>query len=156
MPTQAETSINALQAAVGTALGPSGWFLVSQEGINAFADAIDAHEPIHVDPEWARTRPQGGTIAQGFLLAGLLPGMVRQVFCPAGLTAGTIYGTDRIRFTASLRSGSRVRLRGKLLSAEPSGPAWIARYELELEAEGSRKPVCVATLLMRYSAKPAA
>ena len=56
-----------LQAKVGETIGTSRWFEIGQERINAFADATEDHQFIHVDPEAARATPFGGTIAHGFL-----------------------------------------------------------------------------------------
>ena len=51
----------------GLELGPSAWREVTQERIDAFADATDDPQWIHVDPELAAAGPFGTTIAHGYL-----------------------------------------------------------------------------------------
>ena len=66
-------SLAAVKGAVGEHLGFSEWRTVSQEQVNAFADATGDHQWIHVDPEAAAHGPFGTTIAHGFLMLSLLP-----------------------------------------------------------------------------------
>src|SRR3972149_5769856 len=47
---------------------PSMVRLVSQEVIDRYAAASGDYNPIHVDPEYARGTPFGGTIAHGMLV----------------------------------------------------------------------------------------
>lgn len=56
---------------VGEELGVSDWVLIDQAMIDAFADATNDHQWVHVDPERAaRELPTGTTIAHGFLEIG--------------------------------------------------------------------------------------
>ena len=48
-----------LKDRVGQELGVSDWHEVTQEDIDAFAEATDDHQFIHVDPERARQMPYG-------------------------------------------------------------------------------------------------
>jgi len=47
-------SLEAYQAMVGQEIGVSSWHLVDQNRINVYADVIEDHQFIHVDPERAR------------------------------------------------------------------------------------------------------
>ena len=60
-----------LRDLIGKELEPSEWLEVTQERIDAFADATDDHQWIHVDPERAAEGPFGTTIAHGFLTLSL-------------------------------------------------------------------------------------
>ena len=66
------------KAAAGEELGTSDWVTITQEQINAFADATGDHQWIHVDPERAAKGPFGGTIAHGYLTLSLLPAFAEQ------------------------------------------------------------------------------
>jgi hypothetical protein len=44
-------SLGAYQSMVGKEIGISSWHVVDQIRINAFADVIEDHQFIHVDPE---------------------------------------------------------------------------------------------------------
>ena len=67
------THLTRLKAAIGTQVGLSDWFEMSQERINTFADATGDHQWIHTDPERAAQGPFGTTIAHGYLTLSLLP-----------------------------------------------------------------------------------
>ena len=56
---------------IGKELGPTGWLEVTQERIDAFADATGDHQWIHVDPVRAAEGPFGTTIAHGYLTLSL-------------------------------------------------------------------------------------
>jgi len=146
-----ETIAERLRATIGVAIGPSEWFLVDQQRVDAFATAIDAHDAIHTDPAKAAASRFGGTIAPGFYIAGLMPKLLRQVFRPEGAGPGMAYGMEKLRFPSVVRCGRRVRLSGQLQKVEAAGPAAIASIDLAVEIEGDEKPACVGTLLMRYT-----
>jgi 3-hydroxybutyryl-CoA dehydratase len=77
---------------------------VTQERIGAYADASGDHNPIHVDPEFARSTPFGGTIAHGMLVLALIGEMMRAAYGDAWNTNGKL----RVRFKAPTRSGDTV------------------------------------------------
>ena len=66
-------SLDELGKAVGEQLGYSDWHTVTQDQINAFADATGDHQWIHIDLEAAAKGPFGTTIAHGFLTLSLIP-----------------------------------------------------------------------------------
>ena len=63
----------AYQAMVGKEIGVSSWHLVDQTRINVYADVIEDHQFIHVDPERAKSETAfGTTVAHGFLTMSLM------------------------------------------------------------------------------------
>ena len=63
-----------LSRRIGEEVHLSDWFEVTQERINAFADATGDHQWIHVDVERAgRESPWRSTIAHGYLTLSLYP-----------------------------------------------------------------------------------
>ena len=67
-------SLETYQGMVGKEVGVSSWHLVDQSRINVYADVIEDHQFIHVDPERAkketafgrfreRDAPSGGRLA---------------------------------------------------------------------------------------------
>ena len=116
-------SIADIQQRVGGEVGVTHWILVDQARIDAFAEATDDHQFIHVDPEAAARTPFGGTIAHGFLTLSLLSHLAERTFSFADRRMGINYGLNRVRFTAPLKSGSRVRARFKLLKRDGHGRA---------------------------------
>jgi acyl dehydratase len=69
------------------------------------------------------------------------------------VTRGINYGSDKVRFINMVRVGKRVRMRQKLIGAEPKGGGMQIRNECTVEIEGEDKPACVAeTISVVYGA----
>ena len=128
-------------------LGVSEWHRVEQKHIDLFADATGDHQWIHVDHEAAKQGPFGQTIAHGYLSLSLLPMLMSQVMSVSGAKMGINYGTDRVRFTNPVPSGSEVRLKAKLLSAEPKGDGLLYKVGVEIEIKGQEKPAMIGEVL---------
>lgn len=139
-------SIEELKNLVGEEIGVSDWIEMTQERINKFAEATGDHQWIHVDTERAKTElPGGTTIAHGFLTLSLLPKIVQSIYKVKGVRHSLNYGSDRVRFTAPVPAGSRVRGRYTLKSAEEvknNGLKIIG--ETKIEIEGEDRPACIA------------
>src|SRR6478736_8641688 len=112
-------TLDQIRSRIGEEVGVSTWLTVDQARIEAFADATEDRQFIHVDPAAAAQTPFGGTIAHGFLSLSLLSRMGAETFLvPEGLKMAVNYGLDRVRFLAPVKSGKRVRGRFTLDSAE--------------------------------------
>jgi acyl dehydratase len=146
----AALNVRELEGRIGQEVGVSPWVEVTQERIDLFAKAIDDPQWIHVDPERAKHSPFGTTIAHGFLTLSLLSKFIESTFSFADRKMGVNYGLNRVRFTAPLPSGSRVRARFKLLKYEKiDGNGVQVTWDVTVEREGSDKPVLVAEWLGR-------
>lgn len=141
-----EISLADVRGLIGTETGLSDWILVDQTMIDAFANATDDHQFIHVDPVRAATSPFGGTIAHGFLTLSLLSTMnynglpkVREQ------TMGINYGFDSVRFVAPVKVGSRIRAHFVLADARFRGAGMLmTTYDVSIEIENERKPALTA------------
>ena len=144
------TSPEQIKAAVGEELGTSDWLQITQERVNTFADATGDHQWIHVDPEKAKAGPFGAPIAHGFLTLSLLPKFFESAFEIVQSRMGVNYGLNKVRFTAPVPVGSRLRARMKLLSCESIADNGVQMaWEVTVEREGAAKPVCIAESLVR-------
>ena len=134
---------------VGQELGPSEWLTVTQEMIDKFADATGDHQWIHVDVERAkRELPGGKTIAHGYLTLSLLPQLAPTLMKVEKRRRGVNYGSNRVRFTAPVPAGARVRLRQKLVKVEPVEDNGVrVTSEMTMEVEGNTRPAMVAETL---------
>lgn len=143
------TKASDLQSLIGTEIGLSKWILVDQARIDAFAEITEDRQFIHIDPEAAKQTPFGGTIAHGFLTLSLASAMSYDAVAPLeGVVMGVNYGFDKLRFLAPVPSGSQIRGRFKLLSAEDKGGGrWLLKHELTVEIDGSEKPALIAEWL---------
>ncbi|GAC1533980.1 MAG: 3-hydroxyacyl-thioester dehydratase HtdZ [Ramlibacter sp.] len=143
-------SLAELPTLVGSELGTSDWHEVTQESVNLFADATGDHQWIHVDVEKARAGPFGAPIAHGFLTLSLLPRFFETALAIGGTRMGVNYGLNRVRFTAPVPVGSRLRARLTLLACEPiDNDGMQMTWKVVVEREGADKPVCVAESLTR-------
>src|SRR6476660_7056062 len=129
----------------GQEIGVSDWVEVSQDRINRFADATGDHQWIHVDVERAkREMPGGKTIAHGYLTLSLLPRLSHGILHIRKRSRGINYGSNRVRFTAPVPAGARVRLHQTLKNAEDIDGGVRMTFDSQIEVEGSSRPALVA------------
>ncbi len=142
-------NLDELRAGVGSHLGYSGWLEITQQRIDAFAEATGDHQWIHVDPEKAKAGPFGTTIAHGYLTLSLAVPFVDEIFTVEGVALGVNYGANRVRFVSPVPVGSRLRAGGVLGAVEEVGGAIQVTLDLTFEVEGAGKPACVAQVIYR-------
>jgi acyl dehydratase len=136
---------------VGREVVISDWLVVTQARIDAFADATDDHQWIHVDAGRARAEtPFGTTIAHGFLTLSLLTSLLRDSVAVEGSRMTLNYGLNRVRFVSSVPSGSRVRARLVLGGTEDLGDSLQVTWSITVEREGGDRPAVVAEWIVRY------
>lgn len=137
-------SISELTAAIGADLGYGDWLEVTQERIDAFADATGDHQWIHVDPERAKDGPFGATIAHGYLTLSLLPLLAGDIFTVNGPKLVINYGLNKVRFPSPVKVGSRIRANAEIVSIDdsPAGVTMVVRSTVQID--GVEKPACVA------------
>ena len=131
---------------------PSDWLEISQDRVNQFADATNDHQYIHVDPARAAASPFGGTIAHGFLTLSLIIDLLSQhMIVPAGTSTTVNYGSDKIRYLAPVRVGSRIRARQTIRDIAEKRPGeWLVSREVVVEIEDSDKPALIAEILLMH------
>jgi acyl dehydratase len=144
------SSLAEVRDSVGKDLGYTSWILVDQDRINAFAEATEDRQWIHVDPERAKAGPFGGTIAHGYLTLSLLARFMGELLHVEGVRMGVNYGSNRVRFPAPVPVDSRLRAHGELAAAQQvSGGGLQVTVLVTVEREGGDKPVCVVEKLVR-------
>jgi len=138
------STVEELDAAVGDDLGTTDWLEVTQDRVDAFADATADHQWIHVDVERAKEGPFGGTIAHGYLTLSLIPQFSPQLFRLDTPGAKLNYGVNKVRFPNPVKVGSRIRATAQVVDVSdvPAGKQLVTRYTVEIEGES--KPACVA------------
>ncbi|HXB48053.1 MAG TPA: MaoC family dehydratase [Streptosporangiaceae bacterium] len=145
-------SLDEFVAAKGESLGFSEWHKITQEQVNAFADATGDHQWIHVDLERAASGPFGGTIAHGYLTVALLPILSMEIFRIEKLTMGINYGLDRVRFPSPVLTGSSIRAEATLTDVKETQLGSLAHIRMRIEIEGQQKAACVADTLSLFVA----
>jgi acyl dehydratase len=139
-----------LAALVGQEVAVSDWLTITQEQINLFAQATGDHQWIHVDVEKAKAGPFGAPIAHGFLTLSLIPKFFETSVRVLDTRMGVNYGLNKVRFTAPVPVGSRLRARLKLLACEPiDNNGMQVTWLVTVAREGSDRPVCIAESVSR-------
>lgn len=141
-----------LQARLGQQLALSEWVPITQERVQAFADATGDQQFIHTDSVRAATGPFGAPIAHGFLTLSLLAGELANAGGGVRIDGGQLtvnYGLNKVRFVTPVRVGSRIRNRAALQALD-EGQGYVQLTVVNtIEIEGQDKPACVAESLFR-------
>jgi len=137
--------VDELEPTIGKELVVSDWYEVPQLQIDTFAEATDDRQWIHVDVERAkRDSPFGGPIAHGFLTMSLLSLFLNEALEIGGTRMGVNYGFNRLRFTAPVRAGSRLRGRFGVKNLRRIEGGVQIIWDVTVECEGQAKPALVA------------
>ncbi|HET9349725.1 MAG TPA: MaoC family dehydratase [Burkholderiales bacterium] len=140
-----------LESKVGQECGVSPWVEITQARIDEFARATEDFQWIHVDPKRAKGSPFGGTIAHGFLTLSMLPKLSESTFEFSDRKMGVNYGLNKVRFTAPVPAGARIRGRFTLAGYDKiEGNGVQTTWSVKIEREGGDKPVCVLEAISRH------
>jgi acyl dehydratase len=145
-------SPKALLDAVGTKLGPTDWITITQDQINAFADATLDNQWIHVDTERAKAGPFGAPIAHGYLTMSLASHFLAEMIRVSNISMGINYGVDKVRFPSPVPVGSKLRGTGELVDAKEVPGGVQATIRITIEREGGDKPAAIVDAIARYLA----
>ncbi|ROT98222.1 MaoC family dehydratase [Marinobacter sp. R17] len=147
-----EIALDDLSQHTGQRIGHSPWKTISQDMIQAFADATGDHQWIHVDVERAkREAPWKSPVAHGFLTVSLIPLLNQGVMHVAGTSASINYGLNKLRFPAAVKSGSSIRTEVTLKEVTAvDDQRVLAAYTTTVQIDGEDKPACVAENLVMY------
>ncbi len=88
--------------------------MVTQEDINLYAEASHDFNPIHIDEDFAKKTPLGGTIAHGMLILAYVSQMMSAVFGRSWLTGGKF----NVRFKTPARPGDTITVSGRISRIE--------------------------------------
>lgn len=133
---------------IGQPLPVSEWFTVTQEMINDFAKATHDYQWVHVDIEKAKhLMPDGKTIAHGYLTMSLAAKFFFELLSIEGANSSINYGLNKARFPAPVKSGSRIRMTGKILNVEDMPQGLKLYLECRIDVEGEEKPAYIGELI---------
>jgi acyl dehydratase len=136
---------------VPTPLGVTEWVPVSQERIDQFADATEDRQWIHVDVERARREaPWKQTIAHGYLTLSMIPALLSRLVVILGAKTAINTGIDKLRFSAPVLSGSRVRLKATIKDVREVPNAVRISFAVRVDVEGANKPALLANVNYLY------
>ena len=144
------SSIDDAVGLVGQELGVGEWKEIEQKRIDAFADATEDHQWIHVDPERARSGPFGGPIAHGYLTLSLIPYLLGRTFQVEGVRMGVNYGLNRLRFPAPVPVPGTVRATFTLNDVKPIEGGTQVLVGFEVRVDGAAKPSAAGEAVYNY------
>jgi acyl dehydratase len=113
------SALTASGVAVGDVVTPFS-MMVTQGQVNAYADASGDNNPIHLDPEFARSVGLPGTIAHGMLEMGIL---AEAIASWAGGNANLL--SLSCRFSKPLLPGDTIICTGTVVSVDDAGVATL-------------------------------
>ena len=131
---------------IGEELGVGDWHEIDQAIIDHFADVSEDQQWIHIDPERAaREMPGGKTIAHGFLVLSMFTDLEADFFHIDQMSHTINYGLDRLRFTAPVPVGARVRMRRSIADATRNDDGSVrVTFDDVIEIENNQRPAVVA------------
>ncbi len=91
--------------------------IVTQENINLYAEASRDFNPIHIDEDFAKKTPLGGTIAHGMLILAYVSQMMTAAFGSSWLAGGKL----NVRFKMPARPGDTITVSGRISKIEKNG-----------------------------------
>ena len=87
---------------------------VTQENINLYAEASQDFNPLHIDEDFAKKTPLGGTIAHGMLILTYVSQMMTTAFGRRWLVGSKL----NVRFKDPARPGDTITVSGKISKLE--------------------------------------
>lgn len=143
-----------LQANLGEESFVGEWLEVDQARINQFAEVTGDHQWIHTDPlKAALESPFKQTIAHGFLTLSLIPLLTdtvnpeKQDYPEARLVVN--YGMNKVIFPAPVKAGKRIRARTRIIDIKSLRRGLELVREVTIEIENSKRPACIAEMILR-------
>jgi len=134
----------------GREVGRSPWKKITQNTINAFADATSDHQWIHVDPERAAASPFGATIAHGFLTVSLLPALLDEIIEVRNSEMTVNYAVENLRFGTPVLVNSEVRLILTVNGLRNLRGITRVTLGVEMEIKGEKRPAYKGNIILLY------
>lgn len=145
------TDIQSIKNEIGKEVSVSDWFEITQERINAFADATGDHQWIHIDPVRAKEEsPFKKTIAHGYFTLSLIAKFSGECIGNNNTKMAINYGSNKVRFPSPVLVGSKIRAHFQLDCLEEIEGGVQVQWIITIEIEGQNKPACVAETLTRW------
>lgn len=100
--------------------------VVTQQDINLYAEASKDFNPVHIDEEFARKTPLGGTVAHGMLILAYVSQMMTAAFGRSWLAGGRL----NVRFKSPARPGDSLTVTGSISRIERKEGQTLVRCEV--------------------------
>lgn len=126
----------------------SDWFELDEAHLREFSHSTYLDEG-HVDLTISKNQPLGANLVDGFwMVSMLLYFNYKYGRRPSDAEYGFNYGLDRVRFTAPLMLGERVRVRAVIKELRDHRDGVVVVTTNTMEIEGKDRPCMIADLLL--------
>lgn len=126
----------------------SDWFELDEQHLREFSHATYL-DPEHVDLTISKNNPFGSNLVDGFWMVSMLLYFNFKYGRRSSDTEyGFNYGLNRVRFTAPLMLGERIRMRSVIKDVQKHRDGVLLTTTNTMEIEGKDKPCMVAELLL--------
>lgn len=145
-PDNTPTDLTYAGVAPGAEYYTSDWFELDEAHLREFSHSTYL-DPEHVDLTISKNNPYGPDLVDGFwMVSMLLYFNFKYGRRSNDREYGFNYGLDRVRFTAPLMLGERIRLRSVIKGVRRHAQGLIVTTTNTMEVEGKEKPCLVADL----------
>lgn len=150
-----ELTLAGLRALEGQEIGTTGWHLLDQDTIAAFAGTTGDTERIHLDVVAAQAQGLDSIIAHGLLTLALGPMFIQELFSVSDHSRVLNYGFDKVRFLEPVPVDSSIRMVLRLERVRPieGGSAFHLDQAFELkypDGTVADRSACVAEAVVAY------
>lgn len=135
---------------VGKEVGRSPWYTITQDKINAFADATDDHQWIHIDEERAAKSQFKSTIAHGFLTVSLLPSLLDNIIEIQNSKMTVNYAVENLKFGTPVKVNSDIRLILSVKDLRNLRGITRVTLDVEMEIKEEKRPAFKGSIVLLY------
>ena len=135
---------------VGKTIGPGRWIDIPQSRIDAFADATDDRQWIHLDAERTQNELGHAPVAHGYLTLSMLAVMMYDLVRIETVGRIVNYGMNKVRFIAPVLAGDRIRAEVKIDRATCEDQFVRAIFDVSIFVERLEKPAMIAQSIILY------
>lgn len=114
---------------------------VTQHRINLYAEASKDFNPIHIDEDFAKKTPLGGTIAHGMLILAYVSQMMSAAFGRSWLTGGKL----DVRFRTPARPGDTITVSGRISRIEKNEAQTLVHCDVLCRNQNGESVITGAT-----------
>ncbi len=135
---------------VGETIGPGQWIDIPQSRIDAFAQATDDRQWIHLDAERTQAELGHAPVAHGYLTLSMLAVMMYDLVRIDNVGRIINYGMNKVRFIAPVLAGDRVR--GEVVIERVTHEDNFVRaiFNVSIFVERLEKPAMIAQSIILY------
>ena len=135
---------------VGDIIGPGRWVDIPQSRIDAFAQATDDRQWIHLDAERTQNELGHAPVAHGYLTLSMLAVMMYDLVRVEHVGRIVNYGMNKVRFIAPVLAGDRVRAEVKIGKITREDNFVRAIFDVSIFVERLEKPAMIAQSIILY------